>query len=361
MRTYNKDLRKAQRWLASGRSTKVIHFLEPKVPLFLEDPHYYALLGRAYLNNTSFGDADTFLNRGLQADPSNMNVRLTLAVNHLKRKDPASAVRTWLEILEEDPSQKQARRGLATLKRISSQEQQDRFVEKFDTNRFLPAISSPWPSRILIILLVVLISLLAVYFRDSFTTLAGSLQRTPKDSRPGVELLVPERGSDLTDGATDAIYLMSETEITRTLKKALRYFQAYEDNSARRELNRILLSNASETIRSQAVIILDGLGAASIDTIETDFSYGDVVDDPLLYEGCYVLWKGKTANVSVDSDVIRFDYLVGFDKGTVLEGNMPVEVPFLTVMEPLPLELLARVENRDDGIVLIARTLHFLR
>ncbi len=61
MRAYSKDLRKARRWLAAGRSTKVIHFLEPKVPLFLEDPHYYALLGRAYLNNGSYGDADTYL------------------------------------------------------------------------------------------------------------------------------------------------------------------------------------------------------------------------------------------------------------------------------------------------------------
>ena len=360
MRTYNRDLKKARRWLASGRSTRVIHFLEPKVPLFLEDPNYYALLGRAYFNNMSYGDADTYLNRGLQADPGHLDVRLILAVNHLKRKDPASAVRSWLEILEDYPGQKQAGRGLRALKRISSQEQQDRFIEKFDPRRFLPMIASPWPPRILGGLTIVLAVLLVLYFRDPIGEFLSRLAPA-EESRPGAEALVIERGTVLSGGPEDAVFFMSDGEISRTLNAAVKDFREYRDNSARRELNRIILSNASDDIRSRAVQIRESLGKSDIDSLETDFSYAEVIADPALYEGCYVLWRGKTANITEGGDVIRFDFLVGFDDGTVYEGTLPVEMPFLAVMEPLPLELLARVENRPEGIVLIAETLHFLR
>ena len=148
MKIYNRDLKRARRWLAAGRSTKVIHFLEPKVPLFIEDPQYYALLGRACLESGLLKDADTYLSRGLQADPGHLDVMLALAVNHLKRKDPPAAVRTWLEIIEDFPNDRNtryARRGLKSLKRITNQFQQDRFLEKFDTRRYLPFIGSRWP------------------------------------------------------------------------------------------------------------------------------------------------------------------------------------------------------------------------
>ena len=360
MRIYSRDLRKAQRWLASGRSSKVIHFLEPKVPLFLEDPQYYALLGRACLVSGLLKDADTYLNRGLQADPSHMDVRLTLAVNHLKRKDPASAVKTWLEILEDDPKQKCARRGLKSLKRISDQDQQDRFLERFDITRFLPSLSSPWPARILAILLASLILLTILYFRDSIVQSVRSIG-VGREYRPGSERLIPEKGEILSEDAQDVLYFMTEAEVARTLRNAVDHFQKYEDNSARYELNKIINSNAADEVRAQAAIIIESLGEATLENLETAYTYDDIHDFPELYEGCLVLWKGKTANVVIDSDAIRFDFLVGFEEGTVLIANVPVEVPFLSVMEPLPLELLARVENRGDKFVLVAKTLHFIR
>ena len=360
MRTYSRDLKKAQRWLASGRSTRVIHFLEPKVPLFLEDPQYYALLGRAYMNNMSYGDADTYLNRGLQADPAHLDLRLILAVNHLKRKDPAAAVRIWLGVLEDSPGQAQARKGLKALRKITSQEQQDRFIERFDTARYLPGISSRWPSRILVGLLLILAVLLGLYFREPLTAAIQNFGPVSQD-RPGTENLLPENDSRLLRDDADAVYFINEAEMKRLLRSAVDDFQAYRDNSARRELNRIILSNANDEIRAQATLILKSLGTPTIESLETDYSYKDVIAEPPLYEGCYVLWKGTTANVVVESDAIRFDFLVGFDEGRILEGQVPVEVPFLAVIEPLPLELLARVENRSNGIVLVAETLHFLR
>ncbi len=359
MKIYNKELRRARRWLAAGRSLKVIHFLEPKVPLFLEDAQYYALLGRACMESKLLTDADTYLNRGLQADPENLDVYLTLAVNHLKRKDPAAAVRSWLEIIDDFSDNKDirfARRGLNALKKISDQQQQDRFLEKFDSRKFLPHIGSKWPGRMLLILLIVLIGLTGFYFKDAVFD-----KFVVVDYRPGAEQLIPDTGRSLTDTGGDVLYSMNDSELTKTLKKALRYYQAYEDNKARYELNKIKYSNAAEDIRQKAIGLLEALGEPSIENIETDYSYADVASAPWLYEDCWVLWKGMTANVIFTDDNIKFDFLVGFEEGKILEGKVPVELPFLAVMEPLPLELLARIEPRNGTFVLVGKTLHFLR
>lgn len=359
MRTYNRDLKRARRWLAAGRGTKVIHYLEPKVPLFLEDPHYYTILGRACLESGLLKDADTYLNRGLQSDPTNVEVRLTLAVNHLKRKDPAAAVRTWLEVLEDHHDDKYASRGLKTLKGITSQEAQDKFLTSFQPRRLLPDIRSRWPSRILISLLVLLFLLMGLYFAEEIGSVVSSILGGHR--RLGYERFLVQEDGSLTIDSDDIALSLNDAEVTRTMKKAMRHFQAYEDNKARYELNKILNSNASAEIRDQAEGLIKSLKEPEIEGFDNFFNYADVKASPWLFNGCWVLWKGMTANVVYDDDAIRFDFLVGFEEGQVLEGRVPVEIPFLTVMEPLPLELLAKVEIQDEGFHLVGKTLHFLR
>ena len=227
MKIYNRDLKRARRWLAAGRSSKVIHFLEPKVPLFIEDPLYYAILGRACLESGLLKDADTYLSRGLQADPAHLDVRLTLAANHLKLKDPAAAVRTWLEVLDDFPNDRNARRGLKSLKKITDQHQQDRFLERFDTRRYLPYIGSKWPGRILIILLIILIGLMGFYFRETIVSTLTSIGG--RDYRPGTENLIPEPGRPLTESGGDVLYPMERSEVSRTLKKALKQLKEAVD------------------------------------------------------------------------------------------------------------------------------------
>lgn len=360
MRITNNVLKKARRWLASGRNTKVIRYLEPEIPNFLEDPDYYALLGRACLHAGVLKDADLYLSRGLQADPSHLDVRLTLAVTHLKRKDPSSAVRTWLEILEDHPEDKRAKRGLRTMKHISDQNSQDRFLERFDPNRFLPDITITWPRRVLTALLLILVLLMILYARRPIVS-AVSRVLSPPPPRSGSRALRSAASGTIIGSETDVLHFMTENEAARTLKRALRYFERYQDNSARHELNKIRRSNADEEIRLQAALLIESLGETDIETIETDFSFAQVSESPWLFEDCLVLWRGVTANVIFNDDAIRFDFLVGYQEGRVLEGRIPVTVPFLTVMEPLPLELLARVRPSESGFTLSAETLHFLR
>jgi len=355
MKIYNKDLARAKRWLARGRSLKVIRFLEPKVPLFIEDPNYYTLLGRACLESGLLKDADTYLNRGIQADPNHLEARLSLAVNYLKRKDPANAVKTWLEVLEDYPNNKYASRGLKTLKNISDLFQQDRFLERFEPRRFLPNIGSKWLGRILAILIVTLAILVVLYIWGS----KGLLLSPRNEYRTGFENLKSKRPQ--TEERSDVLYPLENQELSRIIRKALRHYQLYEDNEARYELNKIKYSNATERIRKQSMELIGLLNEPTINSLETSYTYKDVKQNPWLFEGIWVLWSGLAANITSDSGTTSFDFLVGMDKGQILEGRVEVIVPFPVVMEELPLELLARVEPKNGDFIIVGKTLHFLR
>jgi len=357
MKTYNRDLARAERLLARGRNSKVIRFLEPKVPLFIEDPTYYTILGRACLQSGLLKDADTYLNRGIQAEPNHLEARLSLAVNYLKRKDPVSAVKTWLEVLEDYPNDKYALKGLKTLKSIPDLFQQDRFLEEFEPRRFLPHIGSKWPGRILSLLMILLVVLVGFYVWGRGNPFLGPL--IGKDYRAGFEGLKSEKPQ--TEEKNDVFYPLGNQELSKTIRRALRYYQAYEDNRARYELNKIKYSNATEEIRQQSIGLIELLDEPTIDSLKTLYAYDEVKQDPWLFEGVWVLWSGLAANITSDSNATHFDFLVGLDKGQVLEGRVRVVIPFPIVMEQLPLELLARVEMQDGDFTLVGKTVHFLR
>ncbi|MCG8454491.1 MAG: hypothetical protein MI717_15065 [Spirochaetales bacterium] len=361
MKTYSADLKKSRRWLASGRASKTIRYLEPKVPLFLEDPEYYAILGRACLESGLLRDADTYLNRGLQADPAHVELRLILAVNYLRRKDPASAVRLWLEVLEEQPRCVQAKKGLEALRKISDQMEQDHFLNEVPLSKYLPKLRSIWPLWTLLLASLLLVGLGIYGLRSPVMDWTQSMF-SQNAVRPGAEQLAAEMGNALTQEVSGEPSMLTEREVRSSLKEALKAFEEYDDNRARRELNRILLSNLTPSVQAAAMDLRDRLSPATIETLKSQYSFGDVASNPSLYEGCQVLWKGVTANVRYEGDAIRFDFLVGFDEGKILEGRVLVEVPFAAVMEPLPLELLAQVIPDEQGkFSLEANTLHFLR
>ncbi|CAD7842281.1 hypothetical protein S1OALGB6SA_1395 [Olavius algarvensis spirochete endosymbiont] len=357
MKIYNKALARAERWLARGRSLKVIRFLEPKVPLFIEDPIYYTILGRACLESGLLKDADTYLTRGIQAEPNHLEARLSLAVNYLKRKDPASAVKTWLEVLEDYPDDKYARKGLKTLKNIPDLFQQDRFLETFEPRSFLPHIGPRWPGKILILTMVLLGILVGFYIWKSEDMLLGPLIKN--NYRSGFESLKSERPQ--TEARDDVFYPLTNQELSKVVKAALKYYQSYEDNRARYELNKIKYSNATEEMRQQSIELTKLLGEPTIDNLETSYTYGEVKQNPWLFEGVWVLWSGLAVNILSDSEATRFDFLVGMDKEQILEGRVGAEIPFPVVMEQLPLELLARVEPQHEDFILIGKTIHFLR
>jgi hypothetical protein len=130
--------------------------------------------------------------------------------------------------------------------------------------------------------------------------------------------------------------------------EARNLFNAYHDEGAKRNLNRILESNASAAIKNKASLLKSYTAVPGFDTLKDRFNYAEVAAEPALYRDCYVLWRGAAANIQNDEEKIRFDLLVGYDTRRVMEGAVEVEVNFPAVINPsLPLEVLGRVVLLD--------------
>jgi hypothetical protein len=151
---------------------------------------------------------------------------------------------------------------------------------------------------------------------------------------------VPGQGSVASDsqdwpageqaGMPEVLTQLSDAEIKSGYEKALDLVIKERDNAAHVELNRILRSNAADSIKAKANDLLTSLYKIqpAFGTLRDNFSYKQVVQDPGLYDGCYVEWKGRIANpVQAEDGNISFDLLEGYDTKVVLEGIVRVFIP----------------------------------
>jgi hypothetical protein len=75
-----------------------------------------------------------------------------------------------------------------------------------------------------------------------------------------------------------------------------------------------------------------------------NFSYDKVIQDPILYRDCHVIWRGMAANIEVLQNLTAFDFLVGYDTRTTWEGTVFVVFDKVIALNPeKPLEVLGRI------------------
>jgi hypothetical protein len=80
------------------------------------------------------------------------------------------------------------------------------------------------------------------------------------------------------------------------------------------------------------------------DTLTDRFSYGEVIGEPVLYRGCYVIWRGMAGNLNIGQNHTSFDFLVGYDTRRTVEGIVRVDYGFAIQVNPeRPVEILGRI------------------
>ncbi len=168
---------------------------------------------------------------------------------------------------------------------------------------------------------------------------------------------------NIVDFSGEYRYLLTEKEIEDTFADVKELFSDYRDNLARREINRLLGSNASPAVKERANIIAGYITTPDFTTIRNPFDYELVAADPFLYNETYVVWKGKLTNLSVTDESITFDLLVGYETNQVLLGVVPVLLEFSAFLEVGdPLEVLGRVKlAKDEGFFIEAVSIHKLQ
>ncbi len=352
-------LQKAYRLYYAKEYAKVIALLEPQVFMYRENPQFYRLLGLSCLHTRDLGGAHSYLMRCMQLDRDAIAPRLELAACHFAKRDNESAIELWLEILDEQPDNHYAAKGLKILRAGPESEEAERYRETDRLRTLYPDIRRPFPWKKLsaTAVLIVLAGVAALNAPQLATEIQQRLaSEQSQEHRTGVENIDLSDEPELTrdrpaNGAAEEEprYELSESEIEATFERMREYFLDERDNMANREINRILHSNAARGLKERARTLQGYLNVPSFADFRDGFTYEEVTADPWLYEGSYVRWRGRPSNVDIDDDRIAFDFLVGYDDGRELDGIVPAEFDFAVRIDSSYLiEIIARV-RRVDG------------
>ena len=353
-------LDRAEKLFASGRFAELISLLEPQVPVYRESQRFYYLLGASCLRVGDPGGASTYLKRAEQLSPSNVDTILALAALSVRKGEIERAIEGYLRVLEDKPGNRRARAGLGVLRKEGGPEGLAHLIESGRIERLYPG-HRPIP-RFVPPLGIFLVFAAAVYFGWSPAAALLEAVVRPRAIRPevaAVTLSRAETDSPVQTGGTFR-YVLTEKQALDTFEKAKDYFQAYRDNAALIEINRLLGSNARAGLKEKARSLRSFVGKPDFRTIKDVPAFDEVRLDPALFDGCSVSWKGMAANVKDDSGVVTFDFLVGYQDKNRLEGIVPGRISGAEVPVDRPLELLARLSFADKVLSLDGIAIHEL-
>ena len=328
----------------------VIRILEAQVFRFRDNFNFFYLLGMSCLHQGDYGGAFSYLRRAVDLRENDINVLLGLAVVYLKRGDTGNALRLWLDIIDIDPDNIQAQRGLNYLKKNGDTDEFTSLSGDDRIARFLPQSRGKKklnPAVIIIpaIILIIAASLLVPYTRNFIIDLLPS-----NNDRPGVSDVSLDERKDFLNLQGEHSYILTEKQVEDLFIDIQDYLYDYRDNMAQRELNMLLLSNASEYVKDRARILERYVKAPELTSFTDNFEYDDVIAEPSLYKNCYVLWKGKSTNLVETTELISFDLLVGYHEEKTLDGIIPVKFTYMVKIVPdQPIEVLGRLVPDENG------------
>ena len=337
-----------QAWILykQGRFSSALESLEPQVFQFREDPVFFRLMGLCCLRLGDWKGGETYLQRSRQLDdPPHRDTLLGLMAVAARRKDYTEAVKLGLGVLDQNPDDRTAKKGLARLRTALAAPEGAPGLDKDTLNQWLPPFRKHNPAlRRWVVRILVGLAILVGLGLGTWGGLAlvGGLPQ-PREQRPGPGSLPSGAADAIQPGASIALTL-TPSEVNQGWDRARQAFQEYHDSRARYEINRLLLSNASSLVKEKARSLIPYLHAPDFSRPDDTSAYPDVKASPLLYEGCTVRWTGVISSLLSGDKAITFDLLLGYQDGQVVQGIVPVKLGFAALLKNSQVvEVLGRV------------------
>ncbi len=350
-------LERAKRAFYRGKFNDVLTILEPNVLQYRDSFQFYYFLALACLHTGDIGGAQSYFQRARQIKMRDPDLLSAQAALFLRRGDTHQAVEYYLEALEYDPGHVLARRSLDFIRKKASPEVISALVETGKIARFYPRPRPSFPVR-RILVAVAIVTLLTLIVPISVRAIQNGSSSGSRADLSALRLTGTERSAAVEMGGTYR-YILTEREILDSYAKAQKFFQAYRDNAAQIEINRILNSNAGSAVKHKARLLMEYVGEPGFDTIRDVPEFEAVSKDTYLYLDCWVVWKGMATNVASTDHRVRFDFLVGYDSRTKLEGIVSVAFGEALSVDPeRPLEILARVTLDNGKLSLAGKAIH---
>lgn len=324
--------------------SEAIQTLNEKKELYEESFDFHYTLGLAFLYVGDTGSAAENFEAARKIKINDANLLLAQAAIHLRRGNTERAVQYYLDILDLEPQNQNAKRALEFVRAHGDYEEICRWVDDGRIELYYPPLgANPKKIRALAAALLcgALVGVLAFHFwpRDF-----------SKSERADLSSLVLS-----VDDSANA------RGVKKAYNKALEYFEQRRDNAAQRELNRVLNSAASAGLKQKARSLMSYFEAPGFDNLKDNFSYEEVASQSALYLDCYVDWSGRASNLVQDENSMSFDLLVGYEDLKDLKGVVRVYFDFLPergVDVEKPVRVLGKIGLDGNNVVLKGRSFY---
>jgi tetratricopeptide (TPR) repeat protein len=371
-------LTKQLRLLKRGKAAQAAEKLQNEVVRYHGSPTFYSILGQACLRSGDLKGAQTYFQQALEKQPHDGCLLLALAFFHLRRGDTKGAIEFYLEIQDLPLTQakknvkRRAQRAMRIIRKAAAQGSGNDalllWMNSKKAKQLYPPLPFVRPSAATIAGLALLVVLAlggcgVFYLHSQGYNLKAVREAVfpAKAERSGYAtsaLLGNERKAPVSvDGSFR--YVLTQSQVLSLYTQARQLFNDYKDQECHVAVNKILNSNASDAVKAKAKLLLSYMPVPGFDTFKENqsFSYKDVAKDPLSYRDCYVIWRGRAANINDGTDKPSFNLLVGYDNGKTLDGIVPVTMDFVTsVTSDAPIRVLGKVSaaKSKDGTVTLS-------
>jgi len=348
-------LNTASRLARSGKYEAALRLLQPQITRYGRSFRYYRLLGTVCLYAGDFGGALTYLRLAREINGRDPSAILGLAALYVRRNDINGAIDLYLEVLELDGKNAVANRAMKVIRKQAGTDAFSAWLEAGRLPSLYPPIPFPGFSKKQVGGgLGVLFAICAVCFGvmvhlGVFPNPLTAIRLGPREIPDTLLLTRQVRMAPVRDG--EYLQVVSRDEAVGLYERAMVLFSHYRDNAARVYLNRILESNAAAGFRDRANLMLHYMNSPAgfhDFRAEDNVSLTQVRQNPPLYRGVYVVWRGHASNVD-GTAWTSFDLVVGDDRRRITEGIVNVVFDDAVFPPEGPIEVLGRVVPLGNG------------
>ena len=354
--TFKSPLQKARKLLRAGKFPKVISLLEPLVPEYRNSFDYFYLLGTACLYVEDIGGAETYYKKARSLRPENGDILKAQGALNLRRGNVTRALELYLHILDAVPGDKLANEALEFIRRNSDPEKMEHKIRSGGIKKFYPK-KGLHPAVVPVCFVLCVLSVASVFFVRNYRTLLGL--NGARADLSSLELTRDQKAQPVS-ADLNSRYILTASEVVSCYEGATRSFQQNRDNEARKYINKIMLSNAELSIKTNATLLENYLAEPRFDTINDNYPVSEVMEDIYLYQKCWVKWSGRVSNVLEDEKYYKCDFLVGYEELRKIDGivTLAFEQP-VSINPEKPVEVLAQITVTEDGqLMLWGKTVH---
>lgn len=357
-------LAKASSLFRRKKYSQVIALLEPALPMYRQSFRFYYLLGMSCIYQRDWTGGYNYIKSAYTINDSNIYIGVVWAMLLIRNREFNEGLLLLLNIVDNREFYKQNgyKRAKRLLNMVRKCGKEKDVVETIDQHlsKYLPAAPFNYfplliASSLLAVSFLLFFFIKGVFLPSSFLADFSINHKNQKRSAKiekenynPLEAMVINEQEKISDFSAKNSFeiVLTDKQIQESFRLTKNYLENHQDNYARKEVNKLLLSNASFDIKEKAKsfsrVIKEPKDMRHFDQ---NFSFEEVHDFPQLYNRCFVKWRGRLTLLKIEKEGIFFDFLVGYEDRKKIDGIIKSCLDFEVLLnEDFAYEILAQIE-----------------